>query len=80
MKQSEVITQIAESLGNVIDEDDLTLTAETTADEVEDWDSLAHVKLIISLESQFSITFESNEIGQSENVGELADLVLRKCA
>lgn len=80
MNQLEVISQIATVLGNVIDEDDLQLEAKTTADEVEDWDSLTHVKLIISLESHFGVKFDTSEIGPSENVGELADLILQKCA
>lgn len=80
MTQPDTIATISELLANIIDEDELKLAPSTTAEDVEDWDSLAHVNLILALESRFSIKFSTGEIGASENVGQLAELVMSKAA
>ena len=67
-------------LGAIVDEDDLVLAPETTADDVAEWDSVNHVKFILAIEQSFGVRFDTDEIGASENAGELADLVLAKIA
>lgn len=64
----------------VFDEDDITLTAETTADDVDGWDSLTHVNLILTVERHFGVRFDTTEISNMKNVGELADLIALKTA
>ena len=78
MERAEILSKLSELLGEVIDDDDLVLEESTTADEVEDWDSLAHVKYIIAIESEFGIRFDVKEIGQAANVGEMVDLIVGK--
>jgi acyl carrier protein len=51
-----------------------------TADDVENWDSLTHINLIVAIEHEFQIKFTTREIAGLQNVGELMDLVLRKHA
>ena len=58
--------------------DDLELTDETTADDVEEWDSLSHVQLVVALEKTFNIKFTSREILSWDNVGDLVDCIGKK--
>ena len=58
--------------------DDLLLTDETTADDVEEWDSLSHVQLVAAMEEAFGIEFKSREILSWENIGDLIDSIEKK--
>jgi len=63
---------------DLFDNPGLTLTRETTAADVEDWDSLNHVNLIVAIEKAFKIRFTTAEVSGLENVGELIDLIAKK--
>ena len=78
MERTDILSKLSELLGEVIDDDELQLAESTTADEVEDWDSLAHVKYIIAIEAEFGIRFDVQEIGKAANVGEMVDLIVGK--
>jgi acyl carrier protein len=55
----------------VLDDDDIELGDQTTAADVEGWDSLAHITLMFSIENEFGVQFNAEEFGQIENIGEL---------
>jgi acyl carrier protein len=55
----------------VFDDDDITLTPEMTADDVDGWDSLSHVNLIVTIETRFNIKFSQKELLIFKNVGGL---------
>jgi acyl carrier protein len=59
---------------NVFD-DEIELTRETTAQDVEGWDSLMHVTLLINVEKAFRVKFSSAEVASLKNVGEMVDLI-----
>ena len=80
MDRPAIIAKIAETLAEVLDEDQVALSETTTADDVEGWDSLAHVRLIIALERAIGIRFESTEITAPENIGQMVDLIQAKLA
>jgi len=61
-----------------LDNDSLTLTETTTAKEVEGWDSITHVLIIVAAEKKFRVKFTAGEIQQLKNVGDLASLIRRK--
>ena len=63
---------------DVFDDDDLEISLETTAEEVEDWDSLSHIRLIVAVERKFGFKFKNSEIEALKNVGELVNLVETK--
>jgi len=77
MNRDAVRGKIAELLGEILDEEDLHLSNDTTADDVDGWDSVNHVKLIVAIEREFNIRFGADEISAPKNVGELVDLVTR---
>ena len=60
---------------DIFDRDDIVLTRELSADDVEEWDSLSNIRLFVAIEQAFGVRFTSEEITSLRNVGELADLV-----
>jgi len=57
------------------EEDSLELAPETTADDVEEWDSVTTIELMVALEQEFGIRFKTGEMASLENVGQLADRI-----
>lgn len=78
MSREELLEKVSAILGEIVDDENLELTEETIADDVADWDSTNHVRLMIAIESTFGIRFESSEIASPENVGALLDLIEAK--
>jgi acyl carrier protein len=76
--RADVLSKITEILSEVIDSPQLQLTEESTADGVEDWDSVNHVKLLIALESDLGIQFGTDEVNGIKNVGGLIDAIQTK--
>jgi acyl carrier protein len=62
----------------VFDDPDLTIGNETTANDVEGWDSLSHIDLIVAVEREFKIRFTTAEVTGMKNVGDLIGLVAQK--
>ena len=71
MEPAEIIKQLDEIFLDVIDNEDIKLTTETTAADVDGWDSLSHIQLVVAIEKHFRIRFTSKEIQSWKNVGEL---------
>ncbi|MBC7519633.1 MAG: acyl carrier protein [Sandarakinorhabdus sp.] len=65
---------------DVFDLDDFDVTRATSADDIEDWDSLSHIRFMITLERAFKVKFSNEEIAELKNVGELADVIATKLA
>jgi len=59
----------------VFDDDELIVTRTTSAADVDGWDSLTHVSLMLVIEKRFGIRFKSAQVASLKNVGELADLI-----
>lgn len=56
----------------------VTVTAELNAGEVEEWDSLTQISLVVAVEKEFSVRFHTGEVEMTRNVGEFADLILKR--
>ena len=78
MAKAEVYSKLTGVFRDVFDEDDLALTPQTTADDVDGWDSLSHIRLVLAVSKAFGVKFSASEIGSLKNVGEFADLIERK--
>ena len=63
---------------DVLDNDDIVLTEDTTADDIEEWDSLSHIQLVVGIENHFKIKLTSKEIMECANVGDMADCIKGK--
>ncbi len=78
MERSDILKRVEEIFREELEVDDLVLTDETTADDVEEWDSLSHVQLVAAMEEAFGIEFKSREILSWENIGDLIDSIEKK--
>ena len=78
MPNQELLYQIQEIFRDQLDDESLILTDETTANDVEDWDSLTHIMLVVAIEKHFKIKFTSNEILSWKNVGEMIECISKK--
>ncbi|MEM6823868.1 MAG: phosphopantetheine-binding protein [Pseudomonadota bacterium] len=78
MGKQEIYEKLHAIMLDVFDLDTLELTAETTAQDVDGWDSLSNVRLVLALEEAFGLRFNAFEIGSSNNVGEFVDLLESK--
>lgn len=78
MVNDKVFADLTTVFRDVFDDDDLMLTPATTAADIEEWDSLNHIRLVLSVEKQFGLSFSAAEVGVLKNVGEFADLIRAK--
>ena len=62
----------------VFDDEQLTLTDETVARDIPKWDSLAHINLMFSIEQEFEVRFNGNELAELKNIGELKTYLASK--
>jgi acyl carrier protein len=77
----DVLDSISKIIVDVLDEEDLVVTRDTTADDAEDWDSLAQIQIIVAIEKELGIKFSLQEIqqlNQADNVGNTVDLISQK--
>ncbi len=75
MSRSEILKQIEEILQDEFEDDGIEVTDETSAADIEEWDSLAHLSIIHEVETAFHIRFTIGEIQEFKNVGEMADSI-----
>lgn len=73
-----MLDRIRDVMIDTFDLDELELTRDTTANDVEDWDSLSHIRLVVALEREFGVKFSNAEIERLENVGDLVDAITTK--
>lgn len=77
---SDTITQLQAVFRDVFDDGELKIDRATTANDIDDWDSLRHVGLVVNIEAAFRIKFTSLEVAGLESVGEMIDLIEQKRA
>lgn len=65
---------------DVFDDDEIVITDETTADDIEEWDSLTHIQLVVAIEKEFGFKFTIIETIKLKNVGEFIALIDSKMA
>ena len=76
--QDTILDQVRDVMIDTFDLDELELTRDTTAADVEEWDSLSHIRLVVALERAFGIKFSNAEIERLANVGDLVDAITAK--
>lgn len=72
------LDQLTPIFHEVFDDDTIVLTRETTANDIDAWDSLSHMNLVIAVEVKFGVKFALGELQSLKNVGHLADLIDKK--
>ena len=77
MEFNEVMGLLHPIFRDVFDDDELVIETKTTANDIDGWDSLTHIRLVISIEKAFDLRFTAAEISALENVGEMVELIVR---
>jgi len=75
METASILPEVNQIFVEVLDNDSIILTRDTTANDVEEWDSLTHIQLIVAIEKHFKIRFTSSEIQGWQNVGAMCDAI-----
>ena len=80
MIDTEIYDELNTVFRQVLEDDTIELTPATTAEDVEGWDSMNHIFIVVELEKRFGVKFQAAEMEELKNVGELATLVKQKLA
>ncbi len=79
MEREEIFSKLNEIFEDVLDLDETpSLTDETMANDIEEWDSLSHIQLIVAIEKAFGIKFSSQDIMNWQTVGDTVNSILNK--
>jgi acyl carrier protein len=71
MNKEEILSHVNEIFIDILDNEEIVLSDTTTAADVEDWDSLTHIQLVVAIEKYFKVRFTSAEIQEWKNVGDM---------
>ncbi len=75
MENEEIYERLNNVFRDVFDDDSIVVKPETTSKDIEDWDSLEHINLVVAVEQEFGIKFNMNEVTTMKNVGEMVDII-----
>ena len=75
---AEILDDLTDVFREVFNDNELIITPETTAQDIEGWDSFSHINLIMAIEMKFHITFTQKEIYDFNNIGELVNRIQSK--
>jgi len=78
MERNEILEKLKSVYRDILNNDDIELTEETTADDIEDWDSLTQVQIVAEVQEVFGIKFSAKEILLWESVGDIIDAIKKK--
>lgn len=76
MTNEAIYEKLNEVFQDVFDDDSIIVNADTTADDIEDWDSLEHINLVSAVEKEFGVKFTMAQVVGMKNVGEMVDVIL----
>jgi acyl carrier protein len=75
-----ILKELQSIFRDILDQPGLVLTPESNANNVEDWDSLAHINLVSAIEKHYKIKFALGELQELKNVGDMIELIKTKLA
>ena len=75
MERDGIFEKLNEVFQDVFDDDSITVEEKTTAADIEDWDSLEHINLIVAIENKFGMKFNMGEVSTMKNVGEMVNII-----
>ncbi len=75
MEKEQIYERLNKVFRDVFDDEDIVVTDTTTSDDIEDWDSLEHINLIVEVEHEFGIKFNMNEVTTMKNVGDMVNII-----
>ncbi len=78
MNKEEIMNRLTNVFRSVFDDEEINISDKTTADDIDDWDSLEHINLLVAVEQEFNIKFNMNEVGNMKNVGDMVDIIISR--
>ena len=75
---NDILAELQPIFQDILDQPELVITRESSALNVEDWDSLSHINLVTAVERHFGIKFALGELQELKNVGDMVDLISAK--
>lgn len=78
MTKNEIYERLTEVFRDVFDDETIEINDETTADDIDDWDSIEHISLVGAVESEFKIRFKMFEVSSMKNVGEMVNIIIER--
>ncbi|MEP7142736.1 MAG: acyl carrier protein [Ferruginibacter sp.] len=78
MERNVIMKQVNDIFIDILDNEEIVIGETTQASDVEDWDSLTHIQLVVAIEKHFKIRFTSKEIQSWNNVGEMVNCIQKK--
>ena len=78
MERNQIMAEVQEIFREVLDNEEIELQDVTTADDVEEWDSLTHIQLIVAIEKHFKIKFTSKEMLSWDTVGDMVNTIITR--
>ena len=78
MDESAIRDKLQNIFRDVFDDETINIFNEMTTNDIEEWDSLMHIHLIIAIEKVFDVRFDTSEVVNTANVGEFIDLLIQK--
>jgi acyl carrier protein len=78
MDEAQIYARLTEIFQDVFDDDTVKVTSKLAAKDVDGWDSLAHIRLMLTIEKSFKIKFSTSELGRLQDVGDLAKLIEKR--
>ena len=73
--EKEIYERLNKVFRDVFDDETIEVNSETTSKDIEDWDSLEHINLVVAVEQEFGIKFNMNEVTTMKNVGEMVSII-----
>jgi acyl carrier protein len=80
MTEVQILAGLTDVFRDIFDDPALVISDETTADDIDEWDSLNHINLVIAAQSRFGVKFKTGEIETLKNVGDLVQLIRQRLA
>lgn len=78
MDKNEILIKTQDIFRDIFDEDDLTITSSTNAEDIDEWDSLNHINLVSAIEKEFKVKFALGELQELKDVGDMVGLIAEK--
>ena len=78
MTRDRVFENLNKIFRDVFDDDDILLSEHTSAADIDDWDSLEQINLVVAIQDLFRVKFNIDEVNSIKNVGEMVDFILKK--
>ncbi len=78
MEREAIFDRLNKVFRTIFDDENITVNEETTSDDIEDWDSLEHINLIVAIEQEFGIKFSMGEVTNMKNVGDMVNIIMER--